>query len=161
MNEKDVIEKFYKSFQQKDWQGMQSCYHDDIVFSDPAFPHLRGSQAKAMWHMLTTSAKDLVIAFNNVRVDGHLGSCDWEAWYTFSKTGGKVHNKIHAEFEFKDGKIIKHTDDFSFSRWAGMALGLPGKLLGWTPWLKGKVQATAAASLAKFTASQPAYSGTN
>ena len=159
MNETALIEKFYRSFQQKDWQGMQACYHTKVFFSDPVFPHLEGNQARAMWHMLATSAKDLSVTFSNVKADEKHGSCDWEAKYTFSKTGAFVHNKIHAEFDFKDGLIVRHTDTFDFTRWAGMALGLSGKLLGWTPWLQGKVRATAAASLAKFTSSQPAYSG--
>ena len=160
MKEAEVIEAFYKSFQQKDWKGMHACYHQDVIFSDPAFPNLKGDHARAMWHMLTTSARDLSVTFSNIKADGQHGACDWEAKYTFSKTGARVHNIIHAEFVFKDGKIIRHTDAFSLTRWAGMALGLPGKLLGWTSWMQGKIRATAAGSLAKFEASQPGYSGT-
>jgi ketosteroid isomerase-like protein len=155
MNEKTLIENFYLSFQQKDWKGMQACYHDDIVFSDPVFPHLEGPNAKAMWHMLTTSARDLDITFSNIVADEQKGSCDWEAKYSFSRTGNPVHNRIHASFLFRDGKIVKHTDTFDLTRWAGMALGLPGKLLGWTPWMQNKVRATAAGSLSRFIASQP------
>lgn len=157
MNEKTVIETFYRCFQQKDWKGMQGCYHDDIVFSDPVFARLEGAQAKAMWHMLATSAKDLDITFSNIVADGQQGSCDWEAKYSFSRTGNPVHNRIHASFQFRDGKIVKHTDTFDLTRWAGMALGLPGKLLGWTPWMQNKVRATAAGSLSRFIASQTAY----
>jgi len=157
MNEKTLIETFYRCFQQKDWKGMQACYHDDIVFSDPAFPHLEGYQAKAMWHMLTTSAKDLDITFSNVIADAGKGSCDWEAKYSFSKTGAFVHNRIHASFEFREGKIVKHTDTFDLRRWAGMALGLPGKLLGWTSWMQGRIRATAASSLSRFISSQSTY----
>ncbi len=158
MRETEVIEKFYSSFQQKDWQGMHACYHPEVVFSDPAFPHLEGLQAKAMWHMLVASARDLSVTFSNVKADSQHGSCDWEATYTFSKTGALVHNRIQAKFDFKDGMVIRHTDTFDLTRWAGMALGLPGKLLGWTPWLQAKIRATAAGSLAKFLASQPGYS---
>ena len=28
---------------------MISCYHDNIIFSDPAFGELKGDDAKAMW----------------------------------------------------------------------------------------------------------------
>lgn len=154
-----LIEKFYSSFQQRDWQGMQSCYHDKVNFSDPVFQNLNGGDAKAMWHMLASSAKDLKISFSNTRVDGNRGSCDWEAWYTFSKTGRPVHNRIHAEFEFADGKIIRHADTFDLTRWAGMALGLPGKLLGWTPFIQNKIRATAASGLTRFLQAHPEYSG--
>lgn len=160
MNEA-VIKKFYISFQQKDWQGMQSCYHDEVVFSDPVFTHLKGASAKAMWHMLTTSAKDLTITYYNTKANGSNGSCEWEAKYTFSKTGAPVHNRIRAEFEFKDGKIIRHTDTFNLTAWAGMALGFIGKLMGWTPWIQSKIRKSAAISLEKFMANHPLYKDFN
>jgi len=131
---------------------MNACYHNDVVFSDPVFLHLKAARACAMWNMLVTSAKDLEVVFKNVVADEKTGSCDWEAEYTFSKTGRRVHNRIHAKFEFRDGKIFRHTDRFSLPSWAGMALGLPGKLFGWTPWLQARIQASAEASLAKFEA---------
>lgn len=158
MNEA-LIKKFYLCFQQKDWEGMQSCYHDEVVFSDPVFNHLKGPKAKAMWHMLTTSAKDLTITYHHVKADDSKGSCQWEAKYTFSKTGAPVHNHIQAEFEFKDGKIIRHTDTFSLTAWAGMALGFIGKLFGWTPWIQSKIRVSAATSLTKFMNHQPMYKG--
>lgn len=159
MTEKEVIEKFYTSFQQLDWRGMQSCYDDAVIFSDPVFQHLEGGQAKAMWHMLASAAKDLKVTFSNVRVEGGRGSCDWEAWYTFSRTGRPVHNRIHAEFEFSNRRIVRHTDTFDLTRWAGMALGLPGVLLGWTPMIKNKIRATASSGLTRFLGSHPEYSG--
>jgi ketosteroid isomerase-like protein len=41
----DIITKFYTAFQKLDYQAMNSCYSDDIVFSDPAFGLLRGEEA--------------------------------------------------------------------------------------------------------------------
>jgi hypothetical protein len=61
-----------------------------------------------------------------------------------------VHNKIDARFEFKDGKIIRHRDSFDFWAWASQALGPPGRLLGWSSFLKNRVRAQAAKSLAAF-----------
>jgi ketosteroid isomerase-like protein len=152
-----IIDEFYRAFQERDWQRMNESYHIKIVFSDPVFQHLAGEQAKAMWHMLTTSARDLTVAHSKITTNGNEGACHWEAWYTFSKTGAKVHNVIDAKFEFLDGKIIKHTDSFDLRKWAGMALGVPGRLLGWTPWMQGKIRATAASSLARFCAQHPEY----
>jgi hypothetical protein len=76
--------------------------------------------------------------------------CRWEAWYTFSRTGRKVHNIIDASFEFKDGKILVHQDTFDFWRWTRQALGMPGILLGWTPFMRNKVRVTARNGLKKF-----------
>lgn len=157
MSEKELIESFYSAFHRRDWKGMQACYHDRAVFSDPVFPHLECFQAKAMWHMLASSARELKITYSSVVADSASGSCEWEAYYLFSKTGRQVHNKIHASFEFAEGKILRHNDTFDLTRWAGMAFGLPGKILGWTPWMQNKIRATAGASLAKFIESHAEY----
>lgn len=131
---------------------MQSCYHDDIQFSDPVFQNLKGKEAKAMWHMLVSSGKDLRLEFSKVKSSNHQGSCHWEAFYTFSRTGKKVHNIIDAEFEFKDGKILKHTDTFDLWKWSGMALGISGTLLGWSPLIRNKIRGIATENLKKFMA---------
>jgi hypothetical protein len=148
-----LITKFYSAFQNKDWQTMQSCYHDEATFSDPVFQNLNAKEVKAMWHMLVTSGKDLVLQFSNVQASATNGSCHWEAFYTFSKTGKKVHNIIEARFEFKDGKIFRHTDSFDLWRWGRMALGLSGLLLGWSSVLQNKVRSMAKANLTKFMSS--------
>jgi len=52
--------------------------------------------------------------------------------------------------EFRDGKIVRHTDVFDFHRWARQALGPVGLVLGWTGFLRGKVQAQSAKLLADW-----------
>lgn len=145
----DLIRKFYTAFQQKDFLTMQSCYHKDAVFHDPVFLDLNSSQVKAMWQMLITSSKDLKVEFNQVTSAG----CRWDAWYSFSRTGRKVHNIIYATMEFRDGLIYRHVDRFDFWRWSRQALGTSGLLLGWSPIVSNKVRATARKSLDKFQAS--------
>ncbi|MCB0490216.1 MAG: nuclear transport factor 2 family protein [Cyclobacteriaceae bacterium] len=157
MNNAQLIEKFYTSFRHKDWNGMQSCYADDITFSDPVFPLLKGKEAKAMWHMLVSASKDLEISFNNIVADDKQGSCHWEAIYTFSKTGRKVHNKIDAQFRFKDGLIIQHTDSFDLWRWSRMALGTSGIFLGWSPLVKNKIRSMASKNLESFIGKNSDY----
>jgi len=152
-----VIKDFYTAFQLKDWKGMQACYHDKIEFSDPVFQNLKGGEVKAMWHMLALAAKDIIIVFKNIEGGAKTGSCDWDALYSFSRTGRKVHNIIHASFEFRDGRIIKHTDSFDLWKWAGMAFGMSGKLLGWTPFFQSKVRVTARQNLDKFIIQHPEY----
>lgn len=148
-NEK-LIEIFYTSFQKLDPEAMVRCYHPDIRFSDPVFPILSGPEVGAMWRMLCSQAKNFELTFADVQADDQKGKARWEARYDFSATGRRVHNKIEAEFEFRDGKIIKHTDSFDFWKWSSMALGPAGLLLGWTPLLRGKVQKQASERLAKF-----------
>lgn len=148
----ETIERFYRAFQKRDAAGMAACYHPQVEFSDPVFPGLKGPRAGAMWKMLCERGKDLKLEFSNVRADDRSGSAHWEAWYPFSATGRKVHNVIDASFEFRDGRIVKHTDRFDLHRWAGQALGVPGKLLGWTPFMQNKIRAMAAKNLDGFIA---------
>jgi len=155
----ELITRFYTAFQKGDWQTMGACYHPQATFHDPAFRHLKSREVKAMWHMLTASAKDLKVEFNQVSATDTEGSCRWDAWYTFSRTGKQVHNIVQASFQFKDGLIYNHKDVFDFWRWSRMALGTPGVLLGWTPYLRDKVHATARKGLDKFIAERPEYRG--
>lgn len=148
-----LIRKFYTAFQQKDFLTMQSCYHPEATFSDPVFQNLTSREVKAMWQMLTTASKDLKITFDRVQSNGNHGSCHWEAWYSFSRTGRQVHNVIDATIEFKDGLIYRHQDRFNFWRWSRQALGISGLILGWTPVVANKVRATARKSLDKFLVS--------
>jgi ketosteroid isomerase-like protein len=154
---KEIITRFYEAFQKRDWQTMQSCYHAQANFYDPVFRNLSANQTKAMWHMLCGNAKDLTVKYTEVETTGDKGRCRWDAWYTFSLTGRKVHNIIYGNFTFKDGLILEHRDQFDFWRWCRMALGTPGVILGWTPLIQGKVRATARKNLDKFIRENPAY----
>lgn len=136
---KGLIETFYKALQNKDAETMISCYHNDIIFSDPAFGELRGDDAKTMWRMLCSNSSNLRIEFSDIKASLKKGSVHWEAWYTFSKTGRKVHNVVDAEFDFKDSKIIKHIDRFNLHRWATQAFGLKGWLFGGTRFFQNKL----------------------
>ena len=114
---KQVIENFYTAFQQLDYTAMNSCYSDEIVFSDPAFGFLRGEEVKYMWEMLCKNAKDFSLTFSNIQLlDDEYATCNWVATYTFSKTGRKVVNHIKAFMKLKDGKIIEHSDAFKLSK---------------------------------------------
>ena len=141
---KDIIEKFYKAFSDLDADTMCSCYHDDIMFEDPGFGVLNGDRAKAMWQMLCTSqkGKDFKVIYSDIKANATStgGSAHWEAFYTFSKTGRKVHNKIDAAFTFKDGLIINHKDDFNLHNWAKQAIGFKGLLFGHAGFFKTKLQ---------------------
>ena len=149
---KKTIEKFYQAFHQLDAETMAECYHPEVVFEDPAFGVLHGERAKNMWRMLCHSqkGKDFKITFSNIKSDGTTGSANWEAFYKFSQTGRDVHNIITASFEFKDGKIIKHTDHFNLHTWAKQAMGFKGWLLGGTSFFKKKLNAQTNKLLDKF-----------
>jgi ketosteroid isomerase-like protein len=145
-----LLTDFYSAFQRRDGEAMAACYHPEAEFSDEVFVGLRHAGVTSMWRMLCERGKDLTLEFRDIQADDHTGRAHWEAHYTFSTTGRKVHNIIDAEFEFRDGKILRHRDRFGFHRWSRQALGPMGLLLGWTPLVKNKVRATARGSLEKF-----------
>lgn len=151
MTNEETINRFYSAFQQLDYQTMQSCYHPEAVFNDPAFGLLDVNETKAMWEMLCKRAKDFSLVYGNIQLlDEEYTTCEWTASYKFAKTGRRVINKITAHMKFKDGYIIEHTDAFDIYKWTRQALGLPGLLFGWSPWMNKKIQKQARAGLDKF-----------
>ena len=131
---------------------MARCYTPDARFSDPVFGNLHGEQIGAMWRMLCQRATDLRIDFRVLAEARGRGAAHWEAWYTYSATGRTVHNVIEARFVFQDGLIALHDDRFDLYRWARQALGAPGVLFGWTPFMRRAIQRRAAAALDRFSA---------
>jgi ketosteroid isomerase-like protein len=149
-NNEETIRIFYTSFQNRDHATMQGCYAENASFSDPVFTNLDSAQVRAMWEMFCVKSGDLDIIFRNINANETNGSAEWIATYTFSRTGNKVVNHIRADFGFENGKIVQHNDSFGFYRWARQALGLPGLLLGWTPFIQNKVRETARQSLERY-----------
>lgn len=134
----NLITNFYAAFARGDSPGMIACYHTDIRFEDPVFGVLHGKDAMDMWRMLVRPG--IQITCSDVVADENTGSANWTASYRFGKSNRNVVNRIHAQFAFKDGKIIRHSDRFDLWRWARQALGLPGVFLGWTPWMHKKIR---------------------
>ncbi len=128
-----LITRFYTSLQQTDFESLAKCYAPDALYSDPVFRKLRGDRALAMWQMICERSQDMKVEFSDVSADDTTGSGRWTARYTFSKTGRLVENFIDSRFRFAGGLICEQRDTFDVHRWAGMALGPFGRLLGWTP----------------------------
>ena len=151
----ELIQRFYAAFDAHDGKAMAACYAADAHFSDPVFVDLKGREPGAMWMMLTARADDLRVRLVEHSASGDSGSARWIANYTFTQTGRKVHNDVHARFRFADGAIVEHDDSFGFYAWARQALGPTGLLLGWTPIVQGKVRKRARAGLDEFIRAGP------
>lgn len=150
--ESNIIEKFYEAFANLDAERMVEWYHENVTFQDPAFGILRWEDAKNMWRMLCHSqkGKDFKVITSNIEYTPEAGKARWEAFYTFTKTGRKVHNIINATFQFKEGKIINHVDKFSLYRWSRQAIGFKGFLVGWTAFFKQKLNQQTRLLLSEF-----------
>lgn len=152
MSHTELIEIFYQSFSRGDAEGMVSCYHNDIQFQDPAFGVLKNEDVKNMWRMLLGRNKgNIHITFSDIIANDKTGSANWVAEYIFSQTGRKVINVVSAKFEFKDEKIIRHTDYFDIYKWSKQALGLKGYLLGRTSFMQKRIQQQSNFLLNKYT----------
>jgi ketosteroid isomerase-like protein len=134
-----LIEHFFASFAKRDGAAMAACYAPDAHFADPIF-ELDGAAIGGMWSMFCDRGHDLAISWRDVRTDVDNGSAHWDARYTFSLTGRKVHNRIAAAFTFRDGKFASHRDSFDLWRWSRMALGPKGAVLGWTPFVRNTIR---------------------
>lgn len=155
-----TLENFYAAFARLDADTMAACYAPDAQFEDEAFS-LRGhAQIGGMWHMLCdatrTRGMDVwKLTCSGIEADAKNGKSHWEAHYRFSASGRMVHNVIDGVFEFNEqGLISYHRDRFNFWSWSRQALGMPGLMLGWTPFLRQKVRAMAAGNLKKYLASR-------
>jgi ketosteroid isomerase-like protein len=145
----ELIQRFYAAFDKHDGDTMAACYAPDAHFHDPVFQDLTGTEAGQMWRMLTSRADDLTVELADHISAGDTGTAHWIAHYTFTQTGRKVVNDIHASFKFKDGLIVDHHDHFDFTKWARQAIGLPGLL----PPVRSTVRKKARAGLDEFITS--------
>ena len=149
-----LINRFYEALERRDHETMAACYTDDARFSDPVFTDLRGDEVRAMWRMFCERGEDLEVRHSAVEADAERGFGHWDADYTFSGTGRKVHNEIDSRFRFRDGLIAEHNDSFDLWKWTRQALGPAGVLLGWSPPVQNKVRAQARETLDEFMRSE-------
>ncbi len=150
MNTPSVAHRFYGALAARDWRTVGALYADEAVFSDAVFTHLNAVQVRAMWHMLLTGGKDLAVVYEVLKDTPTEAQVCWTATYTFSRTGRKVVNVITGTLQLREGKVIKHVDEFDFHRWARQALGPMGWLLGGLGGFRARVQAGAMARLEGF-----------
>jgi hypothetical protein len=147
-----LVERFYAAFDRCDHRTMAASYAPTARFSDPVFQDLAGPRIGIMWRMLCERATDLRVECGAVRMEGGMARVEWQAWYTHSATGRRVHNRIAAAFSLEQGLISRHDDVFDLYRWARQALGLKGLALGWTPPVQRAIRRQASRSLDAFAA---------
>ena len=151
MNNEAILEQFYSSFQKGDAEGMSACYHDSVTFTDPAFGQLTGREVGAMWAMLLSRKESkLKIDYSGISANEESGKAHWIATYNYGPQKRPVVNKIRSRFKFRDGKIFEQVDDFDLWTWSRQALGPAGFLMGWTPFLRKKIQAIARKALLEY-----------
>ena len=155
-------ERLVAAFARLDGDAMAACHSAIASFQDEAFSLQGQRQIGGMWRTLCSAT-------------GERGRAAWKldlrrltdrsahreaqrkACYRFNASGRLVHKRIDAEFDLDAaGLAQRHRDRFDFWRWSRQALGLPGRLLGSTPFLRNKVHAQAAATLQLYVAKRSA-----
>ena len=147
-----LVRRFYACFAARDAEGMAGCYHPEVFFSDPAFPRLRGAAAGDMWRMLLSRSRDLEVTLEEASGGADGVVARWTARYTFR--GRPVVNRVRSMFAFREGRIVRHYDHFSFWRWAAQGFGPWGAALGWFGPFRWAVRQRAARALERFSESR-------
>jgi hypothetical protein len=150
----DLLVRFYAAFDRSDGAAMAACYSPVAHFSDPVYPSLAGDEVGAMWRLLTGRAAELSVEVEQLEADERTGRATWTARYLFGPDRRPVANRVHSRFDLGRGRILAHHDDFDFHAWSAQALGVKGRLAGWTPWVRSAVQREAAEQLRSFRAAE-------
>jgi hypothetical protein len=100
--------------------------------------------------------RGLELAYQLGGVNDATGTAAWQAKYRAPNTRRPVENHITSRFWFADGLIVRQEDTFDLWKWASMALGPTGRLLGWSPMVQGAIRKRALANLDKFIAAEAA-----
>ncbi len=101
---------------------------------------------------MSNKNSDLAIVYDILEAEDTYGKVHWVAEYVYGPKKRKVIDRVSATFEFRDDKIISHTDNFYAWAWSRQALGLSGYLLGWSSWMKNKIQQETDQRLSQFIA---------
>lgn len=151
MTNQSLIQSFYTAFANHDAEAMAACYADDATFHDPAFGQLQGEDVRDMWRMLLSrKASAPEVHLVGVTEDG--SAARWWAKYHYGPKRRMVVNEVAATFVIENGKIVSHTDHFDLWKWSRQALGLNGLLLGWTPFMRNRIQETTQGMLRRYQA---------
>jgi hypothetical protein len=140
VSNQQIVEKFLSCYQQHDYEGMQSCLDDGVIFSDFAFD-IHGKEVISMWHWFCIKYPPReqpidVPEFTVLEETGDTILAKYRVKYLYGEDHRPVDYFIRARFTLKNDRIIEQHDEFfsiSEYEFAKMAFGFPEALLGLTP----------------------------
>lgn len=114
-----VMKKFYEAFVAQRPKDFEALYAPDVKFKDAVFEYSDRRGTMRMWKQILSNPKN-TFRFEFDRVEGEVAYGRWVADY---KLGGRpIHNEIETRMVIRDGKIVEHTDSFSWNKWVKQAL---------------------------------------
>lgn len=144
MEKEVILKEFYEAFAKGDFKKMNSLYSNDVVFNDPIFKGLDYKQVTNMWSSLLSNKKESKFnVFFEIKEENNDKYVIWTATYLFGEKRRKVINIVESRMEIENNKIVKHTDNFNFKKWANQAIGGPAYIFGNQKWFKNKISKVA------------------
>lgn len=124
----ELLTRLFRCLNAHDPNGRADCYAEDATFTDIAFTLRNKREIHAMWDMICSDNKeriksDIAVTVTELSAGDTKGRAVVIDDYTFRDTGRKVHDRIVSTFSFRDGKIIKQTDECDSVDWAHQAFG--------------------------------------
>lgn len=117
-----VARAFYAAFTQHKAAALEPLYAPDVYFRDGVFEFHDRDGTMRMWRKLLRNPKAVTFRYEFLRAEGDVAVGRWEADYKLF--GRPVHNVVESHLTVKDGRIVKHLDEFPFATWAKQALPL-------------------------------------
>lgn len=144
-----LVRELFDRLAAGDAEGAARCYHPEIFYSDPVFSHVRGAAVADLWRLRRARLRGAELRLDAVHAEDGGVIARWTARY--ERGARRVVVRGRSMFAFRDGRISRHYDYFSFWRWAAQAYGARGAALGWFAGFKWKVRRDAALALERLS----------
>ena len=137
-----VLDQFFSAVALGEAAMAGRFYADDARIDLPpiGLRDLPARDARRLWQVLLSDARDLHVQYAVMRADDHGGEVAWIARYTWPPTGRLVTQRLRGQYEFRAGRIVWQSEGFSLWDCARMALGSRGLLGGWNPLLRARLR---------------------
>ena len=145
-NQTHIVEQFYAALNAKDLLTLRSLYHPKAEYNDEIFS-LNYKEILALWYSSMQPEMELVAEVHSIDQQKESIVTHWTISYTIASINKRITLDEVGRFEFQDGLIIRHTDEYSFYRWCAQAFGVAGMLASWSKWLRKKVRNQAYSSI--------------
>jgi hypothetical protein len=140
-----VVDRFFGAFAKADPVAMHDCLHEQISYSDPLFPDLRGGRVGLRWHWLLRHATEVKLQYQVMFADDRKTQAKVELSYRWR--GRAVALPILSTFALWDDLIVRHVDEYPYWLYARQVHGASGLVLGKFAWVQSVVQRRAAAEI--------------
>ncbi len=133
-----AVNTFFRAYAKADPVLIGQCLHQQISFSDPLFPDLRGARALLRWHWLLRQTQDLSVQHQVIFADDRKAQLKVNVSYSWH--GRQVNLPVLTTLTIWDDLIVRHVDEYSYYEYAKQAQGLAGRVLGALPMAQSAVQ---------------------